>query len=140
MTTVEQRVGGIIRLLFCLFVICAASASGQEPTPAINWTDVTRDVFIGGQVDRTIQMLYTETPKRMALVGPNLDRTIVLDLTDNLVGALPKAALTIAADRTSATSSASESAEILGMLTVVDETTYSFDFEGKSFLIMRHKG
>lgn len=127
-------------LFVALFIVCAVTASGQEPAQPINWTDATRDVYLAGQVDRTIQVFYSETPKRMALIGPNLDRTLVLDLNDNTVGTLPKAALTVAVDRTSATSSASETADFVGMLTVVDETTYSFDFAGNSILIMRHKG
>lgn len=128
------------RLLFGLIMVCAAAASGQEQSLKIDWTDATRDVYVGGQVDRTIQVFYSETPKRMALTGPNLDRVIELDLTENRVGTLPKAVLTVAADRTSATSSATAIADIVGMLTVIDETTYSFDYGGKSFLISRHKG
>jgi hypothetical protein len=128
------------RLLFGIIIVCAAAASGQEQSQTINWTDATRDVFVGGQVDRTIQVFYSETPKRMALVGPNLDRVIELDLTENMVGTTPKAGLTVAADRTSATSGANAIANVVGPLTVIDETTYSFDYAGKSFFITRHKG
>src|SRR5689334_15814032 len=126
-------------LLFGLLIACAA-AGAQEQTQTINWTDATRDVYVAGQVDRTIQVFYSESPKRMALVGPNLDRVVELDLTENLVGTTPKASWQIAADRTSATSDAKTVADISGPLTVIDETTYSFDLGGKSFLIMRHKG
>jgi len=128
------------RLLFCLIIACATAASGQEQSLTLNWTDATRDVYVGGQVDRTIQVFYSETPKRMALTGPSLDRVIELDLTENMVGTTPKAVLTVAADRTSATSSVNAIADIIGVLTVIDETTYSFDYAGKTFLITRHKG
>lgn len=126
-------------LLFGLLIACAA-AGAQDQAQIINWTDATRDVYVAGQVDRTIQVFYSESPKRMALVGPNLDRVVELDLTENLVGTTPKAAWQVAADRTSATSDAKTVADISGPLTVIDETTYSFDLGGKSFLIMRHKG
>ena len=127
-------------LLFCLMVLGGVTASGQGQSQTITWTDTTRDAYVGGQVDRTIQVFYSETPKRMALVGANLDRVIILDLDANTVGTLPKAALTVAADRISATSDANAASDVIGMLTEVDETTHTFDFNGKSFLVMRHKG
>ncbi|MFL6216545.1 MAG: thioredoxin family protein [Blastocatellia bacterium] len=127
-------------LLLCLMVLGCVTASGQGQSQTITWTDTTRDAYIGGQVDRTVQVFYSETPKRMALVGQNLDRVIVLDLDANTVGTLPKATLTVATDRTSATSSATAEPEIIGMLTVVDETTHGFDFGGKWYVVMRHKG
>jgi Thioredoxin len=127
-------------LVFSFILACAVAVAGQEQGAIINWTDATRDVFVGGQVDRTMQALYSETPKRMALIGPHLDRALVLDLDANTVGTLPKEALNVVADHTSATSSANDAAEMVGMLTVIDETTYAFDFAGKSFMITRHKG
>src|SRR5581483_5170578 len=98
-------------LVFSFIFACAAATAGQEPSALINWTDATRDVYVGGQVDHTMQALYSETPKRMALVGPHLDRAVVLDLDANTVGTLPKEALNVAADRTTATSSANDAAE-----------------------------
>ena len=127
-------------LLFALLMMNVAAARGQEPGQKINWTDATRDVYVAGQVDRTIQVFYAETPKRMALVMPSLDRVIELDLDANMIGTVPKAAWQIAADRTTATSDARAVADISGPLTAVDETTYSFDFNGKAFTVMRHKG
>ena len=127
-------------LLLCLLALGCAAVSGQGQSQTMTWSDSTRDAYVGGQVDRTIQVFYSETPKRMALAGSSLDSVIVLELDANTVGTLPKAAFTVAADRTSATSVANAAPEIVGMLTVVDETTHSFDFGGKSFLVMRHKG
>lgn len=127
-------------LLLALLMMSAVAAHGQGQAQTINWTDATRDVYVAGQVDRTIQAFYSETPKRMALVLPSLDRVIELDLDANMVGTVPKTVWQIAADRTTATSDARAVAEIIGPMTVVDETTYSFDFNGKGFIVMRHKG
>ena len=126
-------------LLFAL-LLTSVAAHGQGQAPTVNWTDATRDVYIAGQVYRGIQVFYSETPKRMALVLPTLDRVIELDLDANLVGTVPKAAWQVAADRTTATSDARAVADISGPLTVVDDTTYSFDFNGQNFTVMRHKG
>jgi hypothetical protein len=127
-------------LLLCLLALGCVTASGQGQGQKITWTDTTRDAFVGGQLDRTIQVFYSEETKRMALVGANLDRVIELDLDAKMVGTVPKSAWTVAADRTSATSDANAVADIIGPLTEVDETTHTFDFNGKSFLVMRHKG
>ncbi|HJQ27512.1 MAG TPA: thioredoxin family protein [Blastocatellia bacterium] len=127
-------------LLLALLMMSVAAAHGQGQTETINWTDATRDVYVAGQVDRSIQVFYSETAKRMALIWPSLDRVIELDLDANMVGTVPKSAWRVAADRTTATSDASAAADIIGPMTVVDETTYSFDFNGKGIIIMRHKG
>lgn len=127
-------------LLLLLVLASAAMAKAQEKIITIDWTDATRDVYNSGQIDRTIQVFSADSPSRMALTGPNLDRTIVLNLDDKTVGTMPKGALIVAADRTSATSDATIEPDIVGMLTAVDETTYSFDLNGKTILVMRHKG
>ncbi|MFL6278087.1 MAG: TlpA family protein disulfide reductase [Blastocatellia bacterium] len=125
--------------LFVLLIACAA-VRGQEQGSTINWTDATRDVYVAGQVDRAIQVFYSETPKRMALVVPSLDRVIELDLDINMIGTVAKSAWQVAADHTTATSDARAVADIAGPLTAVDDTTYTFDLNGKAYLVMRHKG
>jgi hypothetical protein len=125
-------------LLLGLMVLGCVTASGQGP--AITWTDTTRDAYVGGQLDRTIQVFYSDTVKRLALVGANLDRVIELDLDAKMVGTVPKSAWTVAADRISATSDVNAVADIIGPLTEVDETTHTFDFNGMSFMVMRHRG
>lgn len=127
-------------LLFSLVMLVGATVSGQDQNQKIIWTDTTRDAYIGGQLDRTVQVFYSDAVKRLALVGANLDRVIELDLDANMVGTVPKSAWTVAADRISATSDVNAVADIVGPLTVVDDTTHSFDFGGKSFVVMRHKG
>jgi len=127
-------------LLLCLLALGVVTASGRGQGPAITWTDTTRDAYVGGQLDRSIQVFYSDAVKRMALVGANLDRVIELDLYAKMVGTVPKSAWTVAADRNSATSDANAAEDIVGPLTEVDETTHSFDFNGKSFVVMRHKG
>src|SRR5574338_362389 len=127
-------------LLLGLMVLGCMTAGARGQGPAITWTDTTRDAYVGGQLDRTIQVYYSDTVKQMALVGTNLDRIIILDLDGKTVGTLPKSALTVAADHISATSDVNAASDIIGMLTEVDETTHTFDFNGKSFMVMRHKG
>ena len=127
-------------LLLGLAMLIGATVSGQDQNPKITWTDTTRDAYVGGQLDRTVQVFYSDALKQMALVGANLDRVITLDLDAKTVSTMPKASLTVAADRTSATSDANAAGDMVGMLTEIDETTHSFDFNGKSFTVMRHKG
>jgi hypothetical protein len=134
----KQAIKQSTLLLFVLTSVATAKAQNQATT--INWTDATRDVFSSGQLDRTIQVFSADSPSRMALTGPNLDHVIVLDLDAKTVGTIPKSALTIATDRTTATSDENSIPDVIGMLTAVDDTTYSFDLNGKSFLLMRHKG
>ena len=114
--------------------------TAQPAAAAIAWTDVTRDVYVGGRLDRTIQVFASEAPKRLALVEASLDRVVVLDLTSSLVGTLPKTALRISADGMAAASDAKDQMDLVGILTLPEESKYSFDFSGTSYLITPHKG
>jgi hypothetical protein len=131
---------GLLVLLILLAGIAAPAQPINKPAEQYSWTDATRDVYCAGRLDKTIQAFSLDSPKRLALVSPDLAQVILLDLEGNLAGTLPRAALRISDDRTSAVSDPGSQMDVVGMITVPEESHYSFDFGGKSYLITPHKG
>ena len=123
-----------------LFVVAATvSASSQSANgPTISWSDSTRDVYIDNELDRSAQVLTTDSPSRLALISTKLASAVVLNVPDRIVNTMAKDAFQFAAGRTSATSNAGEGKPV-GKFTRVDGV-YFFVVEGKPVLIRSHPG
>jgi hypothetical protein len=116
-----------------------AQAQGGKPS-ACNWRDVTRDIYIEAVLDRAAQVLTCDSPRRIAVTSPGLNRIVVLDLGANTVNLAAKEQFRFAPDRASATSGASLALEAAGKYTAIDNYTYLFAAQGKSILIRQHPG
>jgi thiol-disulfide isomerase/thioredoxin len=104
------------------------------------WHDVIRDVYVDGELDRGIQVLMCDSPRRMALLSSRYQDAVVLDLGANTVNLSAKSSLHLADDRNSATSDAAAPLRPAGKCSAVDSTTYLLSVEGKSILIRSHTG
>jgi hypothetical protein len=127
-----------IRLLaLLLFVACATTASAQTATA---WNDVTRDVYIDGEMDRSAQVLSAESPSRYALISSRLDRAYVLDVSGGTVSAIPKDAFRFYADGAKARLDTGVQPQAAGKFTRVDGPAYVFAVGGKPVIIRPHPG
>lgn len=119
----------------------AGVAAAQTGRPGVlSWSDGTRDVYIGGDIDRSAQVLFLDSPNRIALISPRLDRAVVLDLTEQTVGTIAKDAFKFSPDRTSATTETAVAAEKVGKYVKIDATTYLVAVDNKPILIRTHPG
>ncbi len=119
----------------------AATAAAQFDRPAVlNWSDGTRDVYIEGEIDRSAQVLFLDSPNRIALISPRLDRAVVLDLTEQTVSTLAKDSFKFSADRTSATTESAPAMQKVGRYAKIDATTYLVAVDNKPVLIRTHPG
>ena len=65
---------------FALVTSCAIALAAQnDKSGALSWNDSTRDVYIDDELDHSAQVLVCDSPSRLALISPKLDRAIVLD-------------------------------------------------------------
>jgi hypothetical protein len=126
---------------FAILVSCMIALGAQEDKKvALKWNDSTRDVYIDNELDRRAQVLVCDSPSRLALISPTLERAVVLDVNERTVGSVPKDTFSFAADRSTATSSDREPATKLGKFTRVDGPVYAFIVDGKLVLIRAHPG
>jgi hypothetical protein len=125
-------------LTLLIFIACTYAALAQGAQ--LSWHDSTRDVYINNEMDRAAQVLVSDSPPRLALISPRLDRAIVLDTVENTVSTVSKEVFKFSQDRASATSEGNAAAQPLGKFTRVDGPVYFFAFEGKPILIRAHPG
>jgi hypothetical protein len=126
---------------FAILASCVIAIAAQDQkSAALKWNDSTRDVYIDNELDRAAQVLVCDSPSRLALISPSLERAIVLDVNERTVGSVAKNAFDFAADRTTATSEDNAPATKLGKFTRVDGPVYAFTVDGKLVLIRSHPG
>jgi len=128
-------------MAFALIASCAIAVADQtEKSAALAWNDSTRDVYIDSEVDRAAQVLVCDSPSRLALISPKLDRAVVIDVQERTVSSVAKDTFTFAADRSTATSAGGAPIQKVGGFTRVDGPVYAFTFDGKLILIRSHPG
>jgi hypothetical protein len=129
------------RMLLMLVAAMPLSLAAQTDKSALHqWHDVIRDVYVDGELDRGIQVLMCDTPRRMALLSSKYQDAVVLDLTAKTVNLSPKSSLRLSEDRNAATSEAAAPLRSVGKYSAIDSTTYLLSAEGKSILIRSHTG
>ncbi|MFY9611039.1 MAG: thioredoxin family protein [Blastocatellia bacterium] len=117
-----------------------AFAAQEDKSAPLKWNDSTRDVYIDNERDQAAQVLVCDSPSRLALISPTLERAIVLDVNEGTVGSVPKDTFGFAADRSTATSKEGAPIKTLGKFTRVDGPVYAFTVDGKLVLIRAHPG
>jgi len=131
----------VISLLALFFITGVAAASAQTSnSPATNWSDTTRDVYVDNELDRSVQVLTADSPSRLALISARLESAVVLNVSEHTVSTISKGAFKFAADRTSATSESGSVMKNAGRFTRVDGPIYFFVIDGKPVLIRAHPG
>ncbi|HEX7153463.1 MAG TPA: thioredoxin family protein [Thermoanaerobaculia bacterium] len=103
---------------------------------AREWNDSTRDVWIDGKLDRSVQALSTTSPRMLALVCG--DEVVILDAEAKNISRAKKRDFTFAADRTKATS-AETAREPIGTFARPDNATYFAQVDGKAILVTAHQ-
>lgn len=122
-------------------VLCAVAGAARAASyETFTWNDATRDVYIDNEVDRAAQVLMLDTPRRVAVISPRLDRAVVLDVSARTVNLMAKDAFRMAGDRASATSDGSAQMQQAGKFAQVDGSTYLFALDGRPVLIKPHPG
>ncbi|HKG23674.1 MAG TPA: thioredoxin family protein, partial [Blastocatellia bacterium] len=132
----KVKAPGLLVLLLCA-IAPGARAGGFE---TFTWNDVTRDVYIDNEVDRSAQVLMLDAPRRVAVISPKLDRALVLDVGERTVSTVAKEAFRMSPDRASATSDSAAPSEAAGKFAQVDGSTYLFAVNGRAVLIKPHPG
>lgn len=126
---------------FAILALWVLALSAQtEKSEALSWNDSTRDVYIDNNLDQTAQVLVCDSPSRLAVLSPKLDRAIVLDVPEHTVSSVSKDTFSFAADRATATSAAGAPVQKLGKFTRVDGPVYAFTIDCKLVLIRAHAG
>jgi thioredoxin family protein len=128
-----------IKFIALLFVLTVFATSFAQ-SPSISWSDSTRDVYIDGQIDRGAQVLFADSPRRIAVLSPRLDLAVILDLTEHTVSTTLKELFTFSPDKASATSDAGAPLQKVGAYTLVDASTYLFAVDGKPIMFRSHPG
>jgi thiol-disulfide isomerase/thioredoxin len=125
--------------VICIIAVAAAAVAQNNKIP-LNWTDTTRDVFIDNELDRSAQVLNSDSPSRLALISDKFGFAVVLDVSQHTVSTIAKDVFQFGADRTSATSDAGAAIKAIGKFTRIDGPIYFFAVEGKPVLIRAHPG
>jgi hypothetical protein len=126
-----------------LLIITAAFATAlaQTGSPAsIKWSDSIRDVYIDGELDRAAQVLFSDAPRRIALISPRLDLAVILDTTEHTVSTSLKEFFRFAPDHASAATDPVFPQQAVGRYTNPDSSTYIFSIDGRPVLFRPHRG
>ena len=127
-------------LLFLLAGFLPSAQAQRDKTATHEWHDVSRDVYVDGELDRAAQVLICDSPRRIAVISTRLRDSIILDLAANTANLTARSGLRLASDRNSATSEAGLPLRSIGKFAVIDSTTYLLSAEGKSILFRQHPG
>ena len=95
-----------LALLFLLFGLASVAQAQVDKQATHEWHDVTRDVYVDGELDRAAQVLMCDSPRRIAVISSRLRDSVVLDLVANTANLTARSGLHLATDRNSATSEA----------------------------------
>ncbi len=117
--------------VFALVLLSVLSTA----TPARQWTDSIRDVYIDGTLVRT-QTLATSSPRMLAVVCG--DEVLILDPEAKSVSRAPSSEFDFAADRLKATS-AQTLGERAGTLVRADPTTFLATLADRTVLVTAHQ-
>ncbi len=123
-------------LSFLGFLALAAALSAAEPS----WRDATRDVYVDGALDRSVQVFVNGATHRTALVSPRGDVAYVLDRETGALSSGPRGAFRLAPDTASAELDAAAKLEPAGRFQKVDSVATTFAAGGHVYLIARHQG
>lgn len=104
-------------------------------SPAREWRDSIRDVYVDGKIDRSAQTLVTSSPRMIAVVCG--DEVLLFDPESKAVTRALKSDFSFAADRTTATTAAIPG-ERVGELTQADTTLHA-TIDGKNVLVATHQ-
>lgn len=115
---------------FLAILLAATVAAGPR-----TWNDSIRDVYIDGRLDRSAQTLTTSSPRMIAVLCG--EEVLLFDPESKAVSKVAKSQFTFAADRTTATSSAT--AEAAGTLISPDGTTFVANANGRTIVVAPHQ-
>jgi hypothetical protein len=118
------------------FLPLVLSLLAAVPAPR-EWRDSIRDVYIDGKLERNVQTLSSSSPRMIAVICG--EEVLLLDPENNAVARVPKSEFTFAADRVSATTSASLISAPAGLLIAPNDSTMIANVDGKSVVISAHQ-
>ncbi len=123
-----------LTILAALFLSSLAIAA--DPT----WRDSTRDVYVDGRLDRGVQVLSSDSGKRLALLLPGVKKALVLDRDASTFAVVPRKAFRVAPDGASAELAPDAKPKPAGTFQKVDGSTSIVAWKGRTVLVSRHQG
>ena len=125
----------LLVLLAGLFPL-AIPAFAADPA----WHDSTRDVYVDGRLDRSVQILSAEGGKKLAVLLPDSKKALLLDRDALTFSVGSKSAFTLTPDGAAADLLDGPKFRVEGPLQKVDTANLLLTWKGKTILVSRHQG
>ena len=116
--------------------IIALPAFAADPA----WHDSTRDVYIDGRLDRSVQILSADGGKKLAVLLPDAKKALVLDRDAATFSTVPRKAFAFTPDGAAANLTSDAAVKPGGAFQRVDSSTSILSWKGKTILVSRHQG
>jgi hypothetical protein len=105
-----------------------------------SWHDSTRDVYLDGSLSRAVQVLSSESGKKLAVLLPDEKKALVLDREAATFATVAKKEFTFTSDGASADLAPDAAPKLAGRLESVDAGSMILSWNGRTVLIARHQG
>jgi hypothetical protein len=125
----------LLVLLAGLFLL-AIPAFADDPA----WHDSTRDVYVDGRLDRSVQILSADGGRRLAILPSDSKKALVLDRDAAAFSTVPKKAFAFTPDGAAADLAAGAKWKPGGAARKVDAANWLLTWKGKTILVSRHQG
>jgi thiol-disulfide isomerase/thioredoxin len=120
-----------------LLLLALLSTPATPAATTRDWTDVPRDVYVDGGLDRSVQTLVSDSPRMFAFVCG--DEVVIFDPLTKQVSRAAKADFAFAADRTSAKTPADLKSQPAGELVRPTPQVFLARAGDKSLAVVSHQ-
>ena len=123
-------------VLLAGLLVLVLPALAAEPA----WHDSTRDVYLDGSLSRAVQVLSSDSGKKLAVLLPDAKRALLLDRESGTFSTVPRKAFALTADGAGADLAADATPKPAGSFRNVDSGSMILSWKGRTILIARHQG
>jgi hypothetical protein len=116
--------------------LLAIPAFADDPA----WHDSTRDVYVDGRLDRSVQILSADGGRKLAVLLPGSKKALVLDRGAATFSTVPKKAFAFTPDGAAADLTAGAKWKPGGAARKVDAANWILSWKGRTVLVSRHQG
>jgi hypothetical protein len=125
----------LLVLLAGLFLL-AIPALADEPA----WHDSTRDVYVDGRLDRSVQIFSADGGRKLAVLLPDSKKALVIDRDAVTFSTVPKKAFAFTPDGAAADLTTGAKWKPGGAARKVDAANWILSWKGRIVLVSRHQG